>query len=67
MNQEDKDKLIMDRIEGVQKELHEFIEQVNSTGSKASYQDSANIFFIYKISQLQQRVIDLEKENIFNQ
>lgn len=55
---EQKQKVLQDKIDIMQKELHEFVEQIMNN-SRAEYQDCVTIFFLKKVCEIEMMFYNL--------
>lgn len=51
---------IMDDMESLQKELHEFVDFMKSKNSKLDYDTCVTLYMLNKISGLQQQIDDIK-------
>ncbi len=58
---EEATKLLQDRVEAIQKDAHEFIDEIGKESS-ASYQDLMNIYLFSKIAALELHIESLTKQ-----
>ncbi len=52
---------IMEATEELQKQMHQTTEWIMSNSKKVSYQDAVNVFLLFKISELQERLKEIRQ------